>query len=110
MLLEDEEALGRFGDLAEAYARADLSDGVAGGLALGKLTALQKPNGRLRGIVTGSTFRRVVARALAKQFGEALDRATAPYQFALQTRAGTDALAQAIRTATELTQRRSCYP
>ena len=35
------------------------------------------------------------------QFADAVEDATQPYQFALSTRAGTDALAMALRTATD---------
>ena len=74
---------------------------VARALAQGRLTALRKPTGKLRGIVTGATIRRVVAKTLASQFADAIEHTTAPYQFALRTRAGTDALAFALRTATD---------
>ena len=43
-----------------------------------------------------------MARTLAKQFGDALQAATAPYQFALQTRAGSDAMGHVLRAATEM--------
>ena len=39
---------------------------IAAGLALARLTALQKAGGGVRGIATGDVFRRLVPRALAK--------------------------------------------
>jgi hypothetical protein len=99
--LEEEGALDRFGHLAEALARAEVPAPVARALAMGRLTALRKPNGKVRGIVTGATLRRVVARALATRHADAIETATAPYQFALRTRACTDALALALRTTTD---------
>ena len=101
VLLEDDDSWDWFGDLAEAYARADVPDAVAEGLALGRLTALSKPGGRVRGIVTGASFRRVVSRALAMQFAAQFDAATSPFQFALSTRAGTDAVGHALKAVSD---------
>ena len=56
----------------------------------------------MRGIATGDMFRRLVSRVLARQFADDFDRATRPYQFALQARAGTDCLAAMLRAAVEL--------
>ena len=78
VLLEDDDALALFGNLAEALARAEVPETVASALAQGRLTALRKPNGKIRGIVTGATVRRVVARALAMQFADAVEDATQP--------------------------------
>jgi hypothetical protein len=65
------------------------------------MTAFSKPGNRVRGIVTGCTFRRVVARALARQFAAEFEPATAPFQFALRTRAGTDAMGHLLRATTD---------
>ena len=62
------------------------------------MTALLKENGRARGIATGDVLRRLVTRTLAQQFNEKLAEATAPYQFALNTRAGTDCAALLLRS------------
>ncbi len=70
---------------------------VAAALALGRLTALLKDSWKVRGIVVGSILRRLVGKALSKDFSKHFMNATAPFQFALQTRVGTDALAQALR-------------
>ena len=66
---------------------------VVAALALARLTALSKPNGGVRGIATGDSFRRLVLRVLVRQWANAFDAATQPFQYALQARAGTDALA-----------------
>ena len=58
-------------------------------------------NGRIRGIVARSVMRRVVCRAVARQFGEQFLAATAPHQFALQTPAGAEALVLALRAMTD---------
>ena len=47
------------------------------------------------------TIRRVVARAMVRQFVGQFSRATAPFQFALQTRSGTEALAHTLRVLTD---------
>ena len=65
------------------------------------MTALQKPDGGVRGIATGTSFRRLVARTLARQFGKAVEATCAPFQFALSTRAGTDCVGHAIRALTD---------
>ena len=46
-------------------------------------------------------FRRLVSRALAREFSGAFEAATRPFQFALQTRAGTDSLAAMLRAAVD---------
>ena len=45
-----------------------------------RLTALTKPNGGVRGIATGCTVRRLVARTLAKQFMKVFEVECAPFQ------------------------------
>ena len=52
------------------------------------MTALEKRDGRVRGIATGTVFRRLVAKTLARQFGKEVVTACSPFQFALSTRAG----------------------
>ena len=52
------------------------------------MTALQKRDGGVRGIATGTSFRRLVARTLARQFSTEVEAVCAPFQFTLSTRAG----------------------
>ena len=85
----------------EAYVQADVPASIGEAFALGRMTALRKDNGKVRGIVTGNTFRRIASRALAMQFAEAFQVATAPFQYALSTRAGMDAMGIAIRYLTD---------
>ena len=56
----------------------------------------------MRGIVSGSTHRRLVAKTLARQHSDAVYRAVHPFQFALSTRAGTDAMGHLLRAVTEM--------
>ena len=91
--------------LAEAathLAQARIPPDIAAGLAMARLTALRKPDGGVRGIATGDVFRRLVSRTLAKSWADTFDHATRPFQYALQARAGTDALAAQVRSALSL--------
>ena len=55
---------------------------------MGRMTALRKANGGVRGIVVGDVVRRLVARPMVQQLGPQVESATAPFQYALSTRAG----------------------
>ena len=66
-------------------------------ILLGRLTALQKPTGGVRGIVAGEVLRRLVARTMAQQLGPAVGNFTAPFQFALTTRSGCECVAHTIQ-------------
>ena len=92
--LEDSKALHY---VAETLARAQIPATIRKGIALGRMTALDKGSDKVRGIAAGDTFRRVVAKTLAQQFAHEFDEACAPYQFALSTRAGTDCVGHALR-------------
>ena len=63
--------------------------------------ALLKPNGGVRGIVVGDIVRRLVARTIAQQMSDVVEAATAPHQYALSTRAGTECIAHALQLLTE---------
>ena len=86
-------------------ALAQLPPRAAAAYAISGMTALLKeevPHRKVRGIVTGSSLRRLVARTFVQQEQETIAAACAPYQFALGTRAGTDALALLLRFLTDL--------
>ena len=65
------------------------------------MTALQKKDGGARGIATGTNFRRLIAKTLARQFGKTVESVCSPFQFALSTRAGTDCVGHAVRLMTD---------
>ena len=71
-------------------------------IRFGRMTALSKPDGGVRGIVVGDFLRRLVARTLAQQYSQAVLKATSPFQFALSTRAGTEAVTHALQALTSL--------
>ena len=99
VLLDEEEATGLLQQAAQRMAHADLPSGVLAGLRLGRMVALPKPQGGVRGLVMGDVFRRLVARTLAQQCGDAFQEACLPFQYALSTRAGADSLARAVQIA-----------
>ena len=61
---------------AQDLARAEIPPDVLALLRMGRLTALQKPGGGVRGIVCGALVRRLVARNIAQQISSAVAEAT----------------------------------
>ena len=100
-VLEAPRVLHSFFRVAESLATAQVPQEVVDGLRLGRITALQKPTGGVRGIVAGDIIRRLVGRTIAQQFGPAVERATSPFQFALSTRAGCECVAHALQALCE---------
>ena len=90
---------------AERLANANVPEPVLAAIRLGRVVALRKPNGRVRALVVGDVFRRLVARALAQHFADAFQDACLPHQFGLSTRAGTEGLYKLLHTATALDPR-----
>ena len=87
--------------LAGRFAQGQVPDNIVAAVRLGRLTALVKPAGGVRGIVVGDVFRRLVARTVAQQMGPAVEKATAPFQYALSTRAGCECIGHALQFLTE---------
>ena len=65
------------------------------------MTALVKKDGGVRGIATGTSFRRLVAKSLARQFAKEVESVCALFQFASSTRAGTDRVGHAVLAMTD---------
>ena len=87
-------------------AAQDFADGsapteVCQALTRATMTALRKTDGGVRGIATVTSFRRLVAKSLARQFGQEVERVCSLFQFALSTRAGVDCVGHAVRIATD---------
>ena len=78
---------------------ANILQEILTALRMGRVTALQKPNGSVRGIVVSDVFRTLVARTMAQQLSPAIERGTSP---ALSTWAGTECIAHAIQALTDL--------
>jgi len=102
-LLDDMEAALSLAHVAQILAEGNVPEDIREALAFARLTALKKPNSptEVRGIATGDILRRQVGRCLAQQYAAAFMRATHPHQFALSTRAGTDALARMVTAICE---------
>ena len=66
-LLEHHEDMTRFWRFAQDLARAAVPDDIVELVRFGRMTALQKPNGGVRGIVAGDIIRRLVARTISQQ-------------------------------------------
>ena len=82
-VLEGPRVLHSFSRVAESLATVQVTQEVVDGSRLGRITALQKPTGGVRGIVVGDIIRRLVGRAIAQHLGPAVERATSPFQCAL---------------------------
>jgi len=92
--------------VAQRLAAGQLPPRAREALALGRFTALLKetpPDAprKVRGIVAGHTLRRLVARTLNQQYIGVFDAACSPHQFALGSRAGTDAAALLVKMSCE---------
>ena len=77
-------------------ARAQVPTEILQALALSKLTALLKPNDRVRGISANDTFRRFDSKILAKQFRDKFRERVAPLNFELCHRGRTDSLVHLV--------------
>jgi hypothetical protein len=104
-VLDDELCTEFLADAAADLAQAKVPPRVARALGLGRMVSLRKPDGRVRGIVGGDFFRRLVARTLAQQFGTQFHEACSPWQYVLTTRAGTECVAHALTAETQVDAR-----
>ena len=86
-----------FHSLAEGLAQGAVPETIVDAFRLGRLTALRKPCGGVRGIVAGDVVRRLVSRTMAQHLGTVVESATALYQYALRTRAGCECIAHALQ-------------
>ena len=89
-LLEGDREMAVFHQFAHIMARGEVPDRIEGAVRMGRITALRKPDGGVRGIVVGDFLRRLGARTIAKQIAKQVEVATAPWQHALTTRAGCE--------------------
>ena len=102
VVLENHRDSDLFHNICWLLVRAAVPSEIFSVLHIGRLTALQKANGGIRGIVAGDLLRRLVARTMAQQLGPAIERSTAPFQCALTTRAGTECIAHAVQALTDV--------
>ena len=104
-LLDSAADCDKFWFLCQAFAQAHIPEEVLTAVRMGRITALQKPSGGIRGIVVGDMVRRLVSRTIAQQIGSAVEVATAPHQYAMSTRAGCECIAHMLQVRTDLDDR-----
>ena len=90
-----------FCQVGECLARGEIPEDVLHAMRMGRMTALQKTSGGVRGIMAGDMVRRLVAKTIAQQIRAPVEVATAPFQYALSTRAGCECVAHALQALTD---------
>ena len=100
-LLENDHDIASLCRFAQILAWGEVPDLIEPAVRLGRMTALQKPDGGVRGIVVGDALRRLVARTMAQQIAEKVEKATSPHQYALKTKAGSECVAHILQTLTD---------
>ena len=101
-VLDNDAAVGALFQVADLLANGFIPPDAHAAIRLGRITALEKPSGGIRGIVVGDFFRRLVARTIAQQVSEDVEKATKPFQFALNTRAGCECVSHVLQTLLEM--------
>ena len=104
-LLDNPKDLRLFNEVAERLARGQVPDAIQAAIMMGRMTALSKGDGGVRGIVARDVVRRLVARTMSQQLMDAVQKATAPFQCAMATRAGCECRAHVLRGLTEMNPR-----
>ena len=104
-LLDILRDLRAFFQAGEKLSRAQVPFPVRDAIRLGRITALEKPNGGFRGTVVGDIVRRLVARTMSQQMMEEVQSATAPLQYAMSTGSGCECIAHAFQGLTEMNPR-----
>ena len=105
VLLDETDIFELLFDAVTSLAQARVPASISKALTSARLTALTKKDGRVRGIATGCSLRRLTARTLAKQFAKEFEKECAPFQYALSTRVGTDCVGHLLRAATDANPR-----
>ena len=73
-LLESERDSEVLAELGASLARGEGPQVVWGAIRMGRMTALRKADGGVRGIVVGDLFRRLVSRTIAQQIAKSVER------------------------------------
>ena len=88
--------------VAEFLAKGRVPIQVGHILRMGRMTALRKDGGGVRGIVAGEVIRRFTAKTIAQQLESVVNVATSPFQYALSTRAGCECIAHALQASNRI--------
>ena len=100
-LKESERDSQKLHQFASTLARAEVPAEIVDLIRMGRITALRKKDGGVRGITVGDVLRRLIARTIAKQVCSAVESATSPFQFSLSTKAGCECVAHVIQSLTD---------
>ena len=101
-LLDHSVDLRLFVAAAELLARGQVPESIQAAVKLGRMTALSKADGGVRGIVAGDVIWRLVARTKSQQLMEAAQSATSPFQHAMAIMAGCEGIFHVLQGLTEL--------
>ena len=101
LVLEREADSQLLAQVGSCLAVGNVPDGIIDAIRLGRITALNKPDGGVRGIVVGDILRRMVARTMAKQVAKKVETATPPFQCALSAKAGCECVAHMLQSITD---------
>ena len=99
-LLHEGRSLELFSELCSRLAQDKVPQIVVDMVRSGRLTVLTKPERRSQRDCGGDVIRRLVARTMAQQMAEIVERATAPHQYTLSTRAGCECVAHVLQGLT----------
>ena len=88
--------------IAEEFDRGQIPPSIVQLMKLGRMTALRKKDGGVRGVVAGEVIRRLVSRTIAQQLSPAVATATAPFQYALTTRTGCECVSHTLQAICDL--------
>jgi hypothetical protein len=102
LCLEEDIAFNLLHQAASRLARAQVPESIIAAMKISKLTALLKPNGRVRGISAAEVFRRLTSKTVARQEQSILRDAVSPLNFGLSDRSGTDALAHFLQFLSDM--------
>ena len=101
-LLDEVQSLHLLFRLGENLSRFHVLSIAVQMVRCGRMTALTKSDGGVRGIVSGDVLRRLVARTMAQQLGPGVKSATSPHQYAFSTRAGCECIAHVLQGLCDL--------
>ena len=77
-VLESDVESALFVQVSSLLAVGNVPEEIIEAFRFGRMTALSKPDGGVRGIVAGDILRRLVARTIAKQVAKKVEETTAP--------------------------------
>ena len=92
--------------MGEFLARSQILGEV---VRMGRMTALQKPAGGVRGIVAGDMVRRLVAQTMPQHIRILAEKATEEFQHSFSTWAGCECTAHAVQASTDADPRATVF-